>query len=155
MEQAYVVDYVRSPFTPASRGALAGVRPDDLAAGVVAGLVERSGIDPAAFEDLRALALVDAYVPPVPGEIVLSGSAGHGALVNAIAGEVLAGRVKPDHSVVLEALASVLTGGDRCHLRSVEEQEVLSLERATATSLLGTGGTVDRIRHVLAGRGAA
>ena len=104
---------------------------------------------------VRALALVDAYVSPVPGEIVLSGSAGHGALVNAIAGEVLAGRVKPDDSVVLEALASVLTGGDRCPLRSVEEQEVLSLERATATSLLGTGGTVDRIRNVLAGRGAA
>ena len=53
------------------------------------------------------------------------------------------------------AVASVLTGGDRCPLRSVEEQEVLSLERATATSLLGTGGTVDRIRNVLAGRGAA
>ena len=52
MEQAYIVDYVRSPFTPASRGALAGVRPDDLAAGVVAGLVERSGIDPTALEDL-------------------------------------------------------------------------------------------------------
>lgn len=52
MREAYIVDYVRSPFTPASRGALAGIRPDDLAAGVVGGLVERVGVDPAEIEDL-------------------------------------------------------------------------------------------------------
>ncbi|TGV11255.1 thiolase family protein [Mesorhizobium sp. M8A.F.Ca.ET.173.01.1.1] len=49
---AYIVDYLRTPFAPAYRGALAGVRPDDLAAGVMRALVEHSGIDPAEIEDV-------------------------------------------------------------------------------------------------------
>lgn len=52
MAEAFIVDYARSPFSPAGRGALAGVRPDDLAAGVIAAVVGRSGIDPAALEDV-------------------------------------------------------------------------------------------------------
>lgn len=44
MTTAFIVDYLRSPFTPAHRGALAGVRPDDLAASVIAALVRRSGL---------------------------------------------------------------------------------------------------------------
>ncbi len=39
-------------FTPAHRGALAGVRPDDLAASVIRTLVSRSGIDPTEIEDV-------------------------------------------------------------------------------------------------------
>src|SRR6185436_4986138 len=42
----------RSPFTPARKGELAKVRPDDIAAQVVRALVERTGIDPADVEDL-------------------------------------------------------------------------------------------------------
>ncbi|MGO7213079.1 acetyl-CoA C-acyltransferase [Rhizobium ruizarguesonis] len=53
MAAIYVVDYLRSPFTPAHRGALAGMRPDDLAASVIKPLVGRSGIDPAEIEDLN------------------------------------------------------------------------------------------------------
>ena len=52
MAQAYIVDYLRSPFALANKGALTGVRPDDLAAGVVAALVERSGLDPELVEDV-------------------------------------------------------------------------------------------------------
>ena len=37
MTAIYIVDYLRSPFTPAYRGALANVRPDDLVAGVIRG----------------------------------------------------------------------------------------------------------------------
>ena len=49
---AYVLDAVRTPFGRYS-GALAGVRPDDLAAHVVRAIVERSpGLDPAAIEDV-------------------------------------------------------------------------------------------------------
>ena len=40
MAQAFIVDYLRSPFALANRGAPAGVRPDDLAAGVVSARVE-------------------------------------------------------------------------------------------------------------------
>jgi len=52
MTNAVIAGYVRSPFTPARKGALAKVRPDDLAAQVVKGLVEKTGIDPNAIEDL-------------------------------------------------------------------------------------------------------
>lgn len=52
MSAAYIVDYARSPFTPARRGALAMTRPDDLMATVLRALVERNGVDPAAIEDV-------------------------------------------------------------------------------------------------------
>jgi acetyl-CoA acyltransferase len=52
VERAVIVEYVRSPFQPARRGELARVRPDDLAARVVAELVDRADIDPAAIEDV-------------------------------------------------------------------------------------------------------
>lgn len=52
MTNAVIAGYVRSPFTPARKGALARVRPDDLAAQVVKGLVAKTGIDPDAIEDL-------------------------------------------------------------------------------------------------------
>ncbi|MEK1894164.1 MAG: thiolase family protein [Rhizobium sp.] len=53
MTAIYVVDYLRSPFAPAYRGALATVRPDHLVAGVIKALVGRSGIDPAEIEDVN------------------------------------------------------------------------------------------------------
>jgi acetyl-CoA acyltransferase len=49
---AVVAGYVRSPFTLASKGALARVRPDDLAAQVVAALVRHTRIEPGDIEDL-------------------------------------------------------------------------------------------------------
>jgi len=52
MSSAYIVEYLRTPFTPAHKGALAGSRPDDLAASVVSALVRKAGIDPATIEDL-------------------------------------------------------------------------------------------------------
>jgi acetyl-CoA acyltransferase len=52
MKPVVIAGYARSPFHFARKGALAKVRPDDLAAQVVAGLVERTGVDPAEIEDL-------------------------------------------------------------------------------------------------------
>jgi len=52
MSQAVIAGYVRTPFHFARKGALAGVRPDDLAATAVKALVERTGIDPATLEDV-------------------------------------------------------------------------------------------------------
>ncbi len=47
-----IVDFVRSPFTPAHKGGLAKTRPDDLMAWVVQGLLSRNNIKPEAIEDL-------------------------------------------------------------------------------------------------------
>jgi acetyl-CoA acyltransferase len=52
MSKAVIVGYVRSPFTPAHKGELARVRPDDLAAQVVRGLLDRTRVDAQAIEDL-------------------------------------------------------------------------------------------------------
>ena len=52
MRNVVIAGYVRSPFTPAKKGELARVRPDELAAQTVRALVERTGVDPADVEDL-------------------------------------------------------------------------------------------------------
>ena len=52
MTRAVITAYARSPFHFANKGALARVRPDDLVAQVMAGLVQRSGLDPALIEDV-------------------------------------------------------------------------------------------------------
>ena len=52
MSQAVIAGYVRSPFHPATRGKLAKVRPDDLAANTIRGLIERTGVKAEDIEDL-------------------------------------------------------------------------------------------------------
>lgn len=52
MKSVVIAGYVRSPFHFARKGALAKVRPDDMAGLVVKGLVDRAGIDPAEIEDI-------------------------------------------------------------------------------------------------------
>ena len=47
-----IAGYARSPFTPAFKGELARVRPDEMASQVVHGLLRRTGIDPEKIEDL-------------------------------------------------------------------------------------------------------
>jgi 3-oxoadipyl-CoA thiolase len=49
--EAYIVEAVRTPIG-AYRGALSGVRPDDLAARAIAAVVERSGLDPERIVDV-------------------------------------------------------------------------------------------------------
>jgi acetyl-CoA acyltransferase len=52
MKNVVIAGYARSPFTLANKGALARVRPDDLAAQVVRALVDRTNVNPADIEDL-------------------------------------------------------------------------------------------------------
>ncbi len=51
-KQAVICGYTRSPFTLATKGALAEVRPDDLAAEVIKGLIAQTGVKPEHIEDL-------------------------------------------------------------------------------------------------------
>jgi acetyl-CoA acetyltransferase len=51
MARAVIVSAVRTPIGRTG-GALAGVRPDDLAALAVAAAVERSGVDPEQIDDV-------------------------------------------------------------------------------------------------------
>ena len=52
MHSVVIAGYARSPFHLAGKGALARVRPDDLAAQVIRGLIGRTGVSPADIEDV-------------------------------------------------------------------------------------------------------
>jgi acetyl-CoA acyltransferase len=52
MKSIVISEFCRSPFTPVHKGQLAKVRPDDLVAQVISGLMKRVEIDPHDIEDL-------------------------------------------------------------------------------------------------------
>lgn len=52
MNKAVIVGYVRSPFTPAFKGEMAQVRPDELAAQVIKALIKKTKVNPEDIEDL-------------------------------------------------------------------------------------------------------
>ena len=52
MTGVFIVDYGRSPFAQAAKGALAGLRPDDLAAGVIRALIGRAAFEVNEVEDV-------------------------------------------------------------------------------------------------------
>jgi len=52
MKSVVIAGYARTPFTTAHKGAFAKVRPDDLAAAAVVGLLAKTGVDGNAIEDL-------------------------------------------------------------------------------------------------------
>lgn len=52
MKNVVIAGYARSPFHFAHKGELAKVRPDDLAAQVVRGLIEKTGVKPEDIEDV-------------------------------------------------------------------------------------------------------
>lgn len=52
MTNVVIAGYARSPFHLAGKGALARVRPDDLAAQTIRGLIEKTKVDPAEIEDI-------------------------------------------------------------------------------------------------------
>jgi len=52
MKNVVIAGYCRSPFTPAYKGLLSTVRPDDLVARIVKGLINKTGVNPHDIEDL-------------------------------------------------------------------------------------------------------
>lgn len=53
MKPVVIAGYTRTPFTLAKKGGLVKVRPDDLAAAALQGLIAKTGIDPNHIEDLQ------------------------------------------------------------------------------------------------------
>jgi acetyl-CoA C-acetyltransferase len=66
MQEAYIVDAVRTP-VGRRNGGLAGVHPADLGAASIVALMDRTGIDPAAVEDV-VFGCVDT-IGPQAGDI--------------------------------------------------------------------------------------
>jgi len=52
MKNVVIAGFARSPFTPAKKGQLAKVRPDELTAQVIKGLMQKTGVDPKDIEDV-------------------------------------------------------------------------------------------------------
>jgi acetyl-CoA acetyltransferase family protein len=116
MPDAYVLDAVRTPFGRYG-GALAGVRPDDLAAHVVRSVVERSpGLDPAAIDDVilgnangageenRNVARMAVLLAGLPTSIP-------GATVNRLCASSLEAAIAASRAVECGDASLVLTGG--------------------------------------------
>jgi len=115
MRNAYIVDAVRTPIGRHG-GALARVRPDDLAATALAASVQRTGIDPAiiddvvlgcanqAGEDNRNVARMAALLAQLPVEIA-------GQTVNRLCGSGLQAVNSGAHAIVAGDMDVVLAGG--------------------------------------------
>ncbi len=52
MKKAYILAAYRTPGCRANKGGFKDMRPDDLAAAAIKGLVERTGIDPMKIDDV-------------------------------------------------------------------------------------------------------
>ncbi|MDT0302049.1 thiolase family protein [Streptomonospora wellingtoniae] len=116
MTDVYVLDAVRTPFGKHG-GALAGVRPDDLAAHAVRGLVERSpGLDPAVIDDVyfgdangagednRDVARMAALLAGLPTSVP-------GATLNRLCGSGLEAAIAANRAVAVGDASLVLAGG--------------------------------------------
>lgn len=86
MANVVIAGYARSPFTLANKGALKKIRPDDLAAAVVKGLVERTKVKAADIEDL---ALGCAFPEAEQGLNVARNIVFLAGLPNTIAGDTI------------------------------------------------------------------
>jgi 3-hydroxyacyl-CoA dehydrogenase len=97
----------------------------------------------------RALELAANYVPPKPVDLKLPGAAGK--LAFTMAAESFHHRgMATDHDLVVSgALAEVLSGGAADPIDLVDEDQLLTLERAAFMRLMKTPGTLARIEHML------
>jgi len=97
----------------------------------------------------RALKLAVDYVPPKPVELKLPGAAGKLAFTMAADGFHRRGIATDHDMVVADALADVLSGGTADLIDVVNEDQLLTLERASFMRLMKTAGTLARIEHLL------
>jgi acetyl-CoA C-acetyltransferase len=122
LQEVVVIDGVRTPIGKYG-GALAGVRPDDLAALALRRLVERTGIDPAgvddvfwgaanqAGEDNRNVARMAVLLAGLPVEV-------GGATVNRLCGSGLQAVVSAAREIQVGACEIVIAGGEESMTRA-------------------------------------
>lgn len=122
MSDAYVLDAIRTPFGRYG-GALSGVRPDDLAAGVLRALAERNGLDPptvdevvlgdanGAGEDNRNVARMAALLAGWPTSVP-------GATVNRLCGSGVEAAMQASRAIQVGDASLVVAGGVESMSRS-------------------------------------
>lgn len=97
----------------------------------------------------RALDLAEGYKPPQPQEIVLPGRSARTAMDMAVKDFRKQGLATPHDAVVAGALAVVLSGGDTDVTETLNEDQLLALERHCFMKLVKQPGTLARVKHML------
>ncbi|MEU7790963.1 thiolase family protein [Amycolatopsis sp. NPDC049159] len=122
MTDVYILDAIRTPFGRYG-GALAGVRPDDLAAGVLKALQARAGLDPStvdevtlgdangAGEDNRNVARMAALLAGWPTTVP-------GSTVNRLCGSGLDAAIQASRAIQVGDASLVVAGGVESMTRS-------------------------------------
>lgn len=124
---AVIAGYKRSPFHFARKGALAKVRPDDMAVQVIDALIDETGVDPAAIEDLimgcafpegeqginvaRAVALMTKLPQSTAGVTVNRWCASSMTAIHVAAGMIATGSGEAFVSAGMESMTRVPMGG--------------------------------------------
>src|ERR671931_785230 len=115
LREAWIVDAVRTPIGRYG-GALASVRPDDLAAAVIRAILDRTGIDPSAIEDVvlgcanqagednRNVARMAALLAGLPVEVA-------GQTVNRLCGSGLQAINSAAHAIAADDGDVFIAGG--------------------------------------------
>jgi 3-hydroxyacyl-CoA dehydrogenase len=99
----------------------------------------------------RALKLVaEGYKPPEPTQLRLPGPTARAALRLAIDGFALQGIALPHDVVVANHLANVLSGGATDMQDTIEEDQIMALERKAFMALVKTEPTLARMETILA-----
>jgi len=111
--QAVIAGYRRSPFTRAERGGLAQVRPDDMLAYVVKGLLEAVPVDPARLEDV----IVGCAFPEAEQGLNLGRIVGlHAGLPDAVAGVTVNRFCGSSMQAVHQAAGAIALGAGEAYL---------------------------------------
>ncbi|KQX01993.1 acetyl-CoA acetyltransferase [Massilia sp. Root418] len=125
--KAVISAYARSPFHFARKGKLADTRPDDLAAQVVRGLMQRTGLDPALLDDVilgcaypessqgnnlaRVVSLLAGFPFEVPGMTVNRFCGSSMSAIHIAAAQIEAGLGEAYLCVGVESMTMVPQGG--------------------------------------------
>jgi acetyl-CoA acyltransferase len=125
--KAVISAYARSPFHFAKKGKLAETRPDELAAQVVQGLIQRTGLDPALLDDVilgcaypessqgnnlaRIVALRAGFPFSVPGMTVNRFCGSSMSAIHIAAAQIEAGLGEAYLCVGVESMTMVPQGG--------------------------------------------
>jgi acetyl-CoA acyltransferase len=119
---AFIAGYVRTPFTPARRGGLAGVRPDDLGAHAIRALLARTAVPAEDIEDvLWGCAFPEAEQGLNIGRVVglLAGlpDSSAGATINRWCGSAIQAVQVAAGMIAMDAGDAFVAGGTECMSR--------------------------------------
>ena len=97
----------------------------------------------------RVIELSEGYEPPEPRNYSLPGPTGMAGLQLALNDLALSGMATPHDVVVATALAEILSGGDTDITESLEEDDILAMEKSAIARLGRHPDTLDRMQHML------